>query len=459
MVDFQLSAEIMEACLNADCLSLAVVDTSGHYLYVSPYWKELTGIKSTRIIYQNLTYNIIPNSHFDEVLREQRPLIAQPLVSPDLNSVVYANYYPLFNKDRKLLGAMVLTFLSEQRIAVEAAQEIDRISKQLKNAEAYIKHLETAKYSIDQIAGSSECLRNLKEEIMLAAKNNSNVLIEGESGTGKELVAHAIHCLSARRDNRFIRVNCSAIPENLMESEFFGYEAGAFTGADRRGKPGKFELANGGSLFLDEINQLPYTMQPKLLRALQEHEITRIGGTREIAIDARIIAATNVPLRRLVPDGSFRMDLFYRLNVFHIHVPPLRERKSDIPELCNVLVARLNRQLGTSVRSIDPDVMEQLMNYDWPGNIRELQNVLEASIDRSDGHRLRLENLAVFQPLERDRPGRPRLSVRLSAQGPAQITREELMDTIGQCGGNKAKAARMLGISRATLYNWLRGLN
>ncbi len=450
--------EIVSACLSAERLSLAVVDTTGHYLYVSPFWKELTGIDSDEIIYRDLTYDIIPNSHFDEVLRTQKPLVAQPLVSPDTCGVVYANYYPLFGEGHKLIGAMVITFLSEQRIAVELSQEIEQITNQLKNAEEYIQRLETANYSIDQIVGNSKCVRELKEEIRLASENNSNVLIEGETGSGKELVAHAIHCLSDRQDYRFIAVNCSAIPENLMESEFFGYEAGAFTGADRHGKPGKFELADKGSLFLDEIGELPLTMQPKLLRVLQEHELTRVGGINEIPVDARIIAATNTPIRQLVADGRFRLDLYYRLNVFHIHVPSLRERKTDIPELVLALVARLNRQLGTNIRDIDDAVMSRLMEYQWPGNVRELQNILEASIDRSDGHRLCIENIVPFDSPDDFTANYYDPMKQTLAAGNFMLSKEQIQAAINACGGNKTKAAKMLGVSRATLYNKIKGL-
>ncbi len=457
MMKNNLSMDIISACFSADKLSIAIVDTTGHYLYVSPYWMEMTGIKSSDIIFHKLfTYHMIPGSYFDEVLHTKKPLFGQPLMTPDTGGVVYANYYPLFGEDHKLLGAMVLTFLNEQRVAMELSKKVEDISGQLKTAQKYIKDLEMEKYSIDQITGKSECIKTLKEEIRLAAKNNSNVLIEGESGSGKELVANAIHGLSMRKDKRFIRVNCSAIPESLAESELFGYESGAFTGASKNGKPGKFELADKGSLFLDEIGQLPLTTQPKLLRVLQDHEVTRVGGTHEVPIDARIIAATNVSLRQLVTDGKFRLDLYYRLNVFHIHVPPLRDRKGDIPELISTLVARLNRRLGTNIHDIDAEVITRFKDYHWPGNIRELQNILEASIDRSNGHRLKIENLVPFDSFDYHLDDVYNPVRQTVIPGYLDLTAEQINAAIKNCGGNKTKAAKMLGISRATLYNKLK---
>ena len=228
------------------------------------------------------------------------------------------------------------------------------------------------------------------------------------------------------------------------------------TGASKNGKPGKFELADKGSLFLDEIGQLPLTTQPKLLRVLQDHEVTRVGGTHEVPIDTRIIAATNVSLRQLVTDGKFRLDLYYRLNVFHIHVPPLRDRKSDIPELISTLVARLNRRLGTNIHDIDAEVITRLKDYHWPGNIRELQNILEASIDRSDGHRLKIENLVPFDSFDYHLDDVYNPVRQTVIPGYLDLTAEQINAAIKNCGGNKTKAAKMLGISRATLYNKLK---
>ena len=220
------------------------------------------------------------------------------------------------------------------------------------------RYTSLSKYGIDNIIGISEAVQGLKMEILSAARTSSSVLIEGETAVGKELVAHAIHSLSNRHAGSFVRVNCSAIPENLMESEFFGYESGAFTGAQKGGKAGKFERATGGSLFLDEIGELPLYMQPKFLRMLQEQEIERVGGSQLIPIDTRIIAATNVSLEELVQKRLFREDLYYRLNVVRIRVPPLRERKEDIPLLVEDVINRLNIRLGLEITGVDQEVYD-----------------------------------------------------------------------------------------------------
>ena len=289
------------------------------------------------------------------------------------------------------------------------------------------------------------------------------MLIEGETGSGKELVAHAIHELSPRQNHRLVKVNCAAIPSELLESEFFGYADGAFTGARRGGQAGKFEIANHGSLFLDEISQMPFSLQPKLLRTLQEREIERIGSSNTIPIDTRIISATNIPLDQLVQEGKFRSDLYFRLNVIRIRIPPLRERRSDIPLLIDHLLKQLNYQLNLQIPGITQETVERLMEYDWPGNVRELQNVLERAM-----------NLAWFETLEWkyfsdyfSRPPRPEPCFSGGAPGQAPekpptlrqragvAEREILLQTLSRCGGNKAAAARELGISRTMLYKKL----
>lgn len=283
------------------------------------------------------------------------------------------------------------------------------------------------------------------------------MLIEGETGSGKELIAHAIHSLSARSTARFVRVNCAAIPAELLESEFFGYAPGAFTGASRKGKIGRFELANGGSIFLDEVNLLTPTMQPKFLRVLQAREIDPVGGEKSIPIDVRVIAASNIPLESLVEAGEFRSDLYYRLNIICIRAPALRERMEDIPLLEKNLIERLNRQLGMVVQEISPDAMELLLQYDWPGNVRELQNATESAMNQCDGRVLRRKD---FRQLEQRLQSRSRrhisgqMEYRLRPAKQA-FERELIRDALAAAGGNRVKAAELLGISRTVLYEKL----
>jgi DNA-binding NtrC family response regulator len=288
------------------------------------------------------------------------------------------------------------------------------------------------------------------------------VLITGESGTGKELVARALHDHSSRRDKPFIKVNCAAIPKELIESELFGYERGAFTGAVSS-KPGRFELANGGTLFLDEIGEIPVEMQVKLLRALQESEFERVGGIKTIHVDVRLVAATNRDLKKLIQHQVFREDLFYRLNVVSIRLPALRERTGDIALLVEHFLAKFNERLKKAVAGVDPDAMDLLTTYAWPGNIRELENVMERSVLFCDAQRLRVENL----PLElrgnailvTPTPSAA-IDAALSGEGglkeqvklaTSRLEREWVSRALKQTGGNVTHAARLLKISRKGL--------
>jgi transcriptional regulator with PAS, ATPase and Fis domain len=287
-----------------------------------------------------------------------------------------------------------------------------------------------------------------------AAEGNSTVLLLGESGVGKELFAHAIHHASARRSKAFVRVNCSSIPHELMESELFGYEAGAFTGASRRGKPGKFELANQGSIFFDEVGDMPLEMQAKLLRVLQEKEVERVGGTKTLGVDFRLIAATNGDPEALVKAGRLRQDPFYRLNVVPIRIPALRERREDIPAICRQLMVRLREEQGVRSMSISGEVLELFQRYDWPGNIRELTNVLERASYVADGNVIQIEHLPLFL---REARGARAVDRRRSNLREAlkETERDAVLQALNMAKGNKAKAAKLLGIHRTGLYQKL----
>ncbi|MCF7622343.1 MULTISPECIES: sigma-54 interaction domain-containing protein [Bacillaceae] len=249
------------------------------------------------------------------------------------------------------------------------------------------------RYSFEEIVGKSKEIERVKELAARIATSSSTVLLTGETGTGKELFAQAIHGLSTRKAQPFVPVNCAAIPDELFESEIFGYEAGAFSGAKKEGKPGKIELAQHGTLFLDEISELPYQAQGKLLRVLQEREVERLGGTGTKNVDIRIIAASNRDLRTLIQEGKFRQDLYYRLYVFELKIPSLRERQEDILPLAHHFVEYFNNKLGSHVKEIDPKLQDWLIQYDWPGNIREIKAIIERGMNIVDGGTLTLESL------------------------------------------------------------------
>jgi two-component system response regulator AtoC len=315
------------------------------------------------------------------------------------------------------------------------------------------------------IIGESDAILGIYAVLERVANMPTTVLITGESGTGKELVARALHENSSRKDRPFIKVNCAAIPKDLMESELFGYERGAFTGAVTS-KPGRFELASGGTLFLDEIAEIPVEMQVKLLRVLQESEFERVGGIKTIRVDVRLVAATNRDLKREIAAGTFREDLYYRLNVVPIALPALRERLSDIPLLSRHFVAKFNARLKKNVSGIEPEAMERLLSYGWPGNIRELENVLERAILFCDTQHVRLVDLPIDVREGAGEGPRPsQSSIAIESQGSlgadglkeqvkaamSRLERELIVRALDQTGGNVTHAARLLKISRKGL--------
>lgn len=321
---------------------------------------------------------------------------------------------------------------------------------------------EGTKYTINSLVGTSDKMKELKEKIISTAKTSSTVIITGETGTGKELVAHAIHNLSSRRKERFIKVNASSFPESLIESELFGYEGGSFTGANREGKKGKFELADKGTLFIDEINQMPLSVQPKLLRVLQEKEIDRIGGDEPIPVDVRIIVASNENLEKLVEEGKFRQDLYYRLNVIGLYIPPLRDRIEDLEGIAGSIIDELNAQLGKSVNGIDKGALEMLKQKRWQGNVRELRNSIERAMNFATGNIIHSED---FQWGWNGRPlniKMPDLSEtkgdRLIDRARDEAEREVIVKVLEHFDNNKSKAAEYLNIARPSLYKKMKRL-
>lgn len=321
----------------------------------------------------------------------------------------------------------------------------------------------------EDIIGNSEEILKAIHIASLAAKNDSNVLLCGESGTGKEVFAQAIHNKSKRENGPFVAVNCGAIPRDLVGSELFGYEEGAFTGALKGGRPGKFELASGGTLFLDEIGDMPLEQQVALLRVLQDKHVTRIGGNKVTIVDVRIICATNQDLQLEVKKGNFRQDLYYRLNVISIKLPPLRDRIDDIPTLFNYFLRKTSHKLGVKIEHVDPAVITYLQQYHWPGNVREFQNVIERMVNLARDHHIRLEHLpaeiyqlappakeaeAITQQKTGIKLGKKKIKELL-----AERERQEIVTLILKNKGNISQVARDMGISRTTLYRKMRKLN
>jgi DNA-binding NtrC family response regulator len=352
--------------------------------------------------------------------------------------------------------------LYELRRRVQALVERRRLKVEVDELKARLDE----RYGFEHIIGSSPPMRELFEQIRMVAPTRATVLLHGESGTGKELIANAIHQNSDRKRARFLPINCAAIPATLMESELFGHEKGAFTGADRA-HPGKFEQAHGGTLFLDEIGELNLDLQAKLLRVLEERVVTRVGGTQAIPVDVRIITATNRDLSRMAAEGRFREDLLYRLKVVELRIPPLRERREDIPLLSHAFAAQIAREYGKPVKGLSPGVIRALQEYAWPGNVRELKNVMERMVIFCSEEELREVHLpAELRPALPPLPVQPAASGRPEEPPPPEgpppirpledLEREAILRTLEKTGGNKTQAARLLGIGLRTLHRKLK---
>src|SRR4030043_1880066 len=430
-----------------------ITDPDGKIIFFSKTYGNFLGVVPERMV----------GKHCTEVLENTRMHIVAKTGVPELNQ-------PHRIKDQDMVVQRIPIEMNGEVIAVygqvmfKDVRDVHALSKKLNvlesKVEFYEKELESlrsSKYTINNIVGKSERITDLKKLALKAAQTNAPVLLIGERGTGKELFAHAIHHASDRRLHPFIRLNCAAIPKDLLESELFGYEPGAFTGAGTKGKPGRVELAHHGTIFLDDLSDLPLEMQPKLLRVLEEKEMERLGGTRLTKCDFRLIAATHENLERWVEEGKFRKDLYYRLNVIPIQIPPLRERKEDIPVIAEHLIEILNKDLGTHVIKITPEVLNIFENYDWPGNVRELSNILERILYSIDGDTIQMKHLPMF--LQSMKEGSTRLQPSLLRNLREDMEKEALLHAIHISNDNKNKAAKLLGIHRTALYKKMKKLN
>jgi len=440
---------LLSAIFEATQDAISVVDESGYGILINPAYTRITGLTEADVINKPATVDIAEGESVHlRVLQTREPMRDVFMkVGPNRKEVVvYCSPIIVGDKLRGSVG--VIHDLSELR----------KLSEELDKAKRWIRHLES-KYSFSDILGESEVLRNAVEQARRAAQTPATVLLRGESGTGKELFAHAIHHASSRADRTFIRVNCASLAEGVLESEIFGYVDGAFTGAKRGGRLGLFEEANGGTILLDEIGEISSGLQTKLLRVLQEKEIVRVGDNRPITVDVRVIAATNANLEEKMRCGLFREDLYYRLNVFPIFIPPLRHHAQDTELLASHLIRKFNQEYGRSVEGISSEALETLMNYPWPGNVRELENILgraiinmrsgETTIERHHLPDLNAKQKSLSQPAFPDHSAR-----QLETYEESYLKWEKALLTkaLQAAGGNKTKAARLLNISVRNLY-------
>ncbi|NLJ76183.1 MAG: sigma 54-interacting transcriptional regulator [Peptococcaceae bacterium] len=439
----------LSAILDSVQEAIEVADINGNIKFVNPAFVRITGIPENIRINQNI-FEASPDGALATVLKTGKLVFGHRTKVGGSNAEVVSNAAPIM-VDGAMDGAVVV--FQHFTDVMNLMEELKKSTSIIENLTDKLGQVTTSKYTFNDILGDSMEIKGCIDLAEKSARSNSTVLILGESGTGKELFAHAIHSSSMRRENPFIKVNCAAIPETLLESEFFGYEKGAFTGAVKS-KIGKFELAHGGSIFLDEIGDMNLNLQGKLLRVLQEMEFERVGSTQTTKVDVRVIAATNRNLRELIRQGKFREDLFYRLNVVEITVPPLRLHKEDLPILLDNLIVKLNRKLGKKVKRVDSDAIELLLNYDWPGNIRELENIIERVMVTMDEEVITKKTMLMHTSQFKITHERDFELLPLAQMEEMMI--KKALARYGNTVEGKKRASQVLNISLATLYNKLK---
>ena len=466
----ELAARSMFQLFSSISQGMFLVDRTGRIVWLNEGYKRFLpalGFSSVDQVVGHMVEDVVPNTQMRRVLETGQPILIDLLTNRAGTFVV--SRIPLRDdRSGELIGAIGIVLFDHPETTLQPLiSKFAHLQRDLDDARRELASQRRTKYTLASFVGSSPAAVEVKRQARRAASSSSPVLLLGETGTGKELLAHAIHAASARAAGPLVSINIAAVPDTLLEAEFFGVAPGAYTGADRKGREGKFKLADGGTLFLDEIGDMPQSLQPKLLRALQEGEIEPLGSNKVISFDARVIAATSRDLSALVREGKFREDLYYRLNVLPIRVPPLRERRADIPALVEVLAEDIALRNGSPPPELGEDAMAMLTAQDWRGNIRELRNVIEQAAMRGESQHVEVRHMkevlresgvqqiappAVAPP--EPASGAARV-LRPLAQQVAELERQAIGAALAATGGNKLAAAKLLGISRAKLYERL----
>jgi transcriptional regulator with PAS, ATPase and Fis domain len=447
--DSVYDSKILEAIIDYAYEWIVVVDHSGIIIYINKNYCAFLGVAREAVIGLHVT-EVIENTRMHIVVTTGKEEIAD--LQYIKGNYMIANRLPIFSGDRVIgaIGTVIFRDTKEWKTMNSHIKNV--LFTELPDSLFMEKERSGVKYSLNDIIGSTESTEGIKEQVKKVSDGDITVLIRGESGTGKELIAHSIHLLSSRSNKPFIKVNCGAIPQELLESELFGYEEGAFTGAKRGGKKGKFLLANGGTIFLDEIGDLPLHMQVKLLRSLQEREVEPIGGLKPIPIDVRVIAATNRPLEEMIKENKFREDLFYRIHVMPIQLPPLRKRKEDLALLVPYFLKKLSKKIGKRVNQASREVIEIFTSYDWPGNIRELENVIEAAVHLTKEESITVASLPPY--LVKTFDDKPRKS---SFKEEMDVAEKRILEkALRESKNDKLEAAKSLNMSKSSFYDKLK---
>ncbi len=445
---------IYKKALEVVPMPVIMVAPDDHILFINQAYCDFLGITQEKAIGSHI-YDIIENSRMPLIMKTQKVEYADRHKYTNGKAKgkdIIVHRIPIVENGVTIGSFAILAFTSIADLTA-LAEKNQSIDAELDYYKTKVLELQNSKYSLDNISGSSKIIRDLKEEIVKVATVKQTVLITGESGCGKELIAHSIHNCSDRHERMFVRVNCAAIPENLFESEFFGYVGGSFSGASKAGKVGKFELANNGTLFLDEIGEMPLFMQSKLLRTLQEKEITRVGGNENIPVDVRIIAATNRDLEKMIKEGKFREDLYYRINILNIKAPALREHPSDIPEIVESILEELYQENGVQ-KTVSKEVYNVFKQYSWPGNVREMNNILSKMYYMSNGKEIGVQEI----------PRHIRYGDHINSMSAnedsmdktiEELEKQMVLQCLKKTQGNLSKTAALLKISRPRLYRIL----
>ncbi|HZZ86208.1 MAG TPA: sigma 54-interacting transcriptional regulator [Anaeromyxobacteraceae bacterium] len=438
---------VLDEALSHAYEGLIITDPQGLIVRCSRAYADFLGLTVEEMVGRHVT-EVVENTRMHLVARTGVAEIAQGQKIRGREMI--CNRIPIFEGGRVVAVVGKIIFRDVDDLFAMTAR-FKSLKSELEFYKAELNRRIGARYSFEHIVGRSKVLERVKALGRKVAKSDTTVLIQGESGTGKELFAHSIHVESKRALGPFVKVNCGAIPENLFEAELFGYKPGAFTGAQKAGKKGKFALADGGTLFLDEVGELPLTMQVKLLRVLQEKEIEPVGAVEVEPVDVRIIAATNRDLEELVERGSFRRDLYYRLDVVKLVIPPLRERREDLPLIAEKLLRQLEKETGVPVEGLEPEAQRVLKAHPWPGNVRELRNVLEQALYVKSGTVIRREDLphAVIGSVEEARPAEELVTLKHRLR---QTEEEIVRKALREARGDRLEAARRLGISKSSMY-------
>ncbi len=482
----QLAAKSMFEVFASTAMGSMLVDRQHRIVWISDSYKQFLpalGFDRADQFVGKRVEEVVPNTLMNQVIDTGQPILID-LLSNQAGTFLVSRL-PLRDDDGQVIGALGMVLLDQPETTMQPLMgKFVRLQRELDSARQQLAAQRRPKHRIASFVGSSSAAVEVKRQARRVAQTDSTVLLLGETGTGKELLAHGIHAASARAARPFVAVNIAAVPESLLEAEFFGVAPGAYTGAERKGREGKFMAAQGGTLLLDEIGDMPLALQSKLLRVLQEQEVEPLGSNRVQRIDVRIVAATSRDLPAMVADGSFRADLYYRLNVLPLRLPPLRERLDDLEALVEALAEDISRRSGLAFKSLNADALELLAQHDWPGNIRELRNVLEQATLMTDDTSLGAAHFGALKgapdapaaelleaPDSGAAPARaapppavaappaaatqPEAIERSLPQAVAELEARCIRQALQHTGGNKLAAARRLGIARATLYQKL----